>query len=202
MLSGNCGITIELPEPQRPSEAHFVAFVVRLPDRGEPESATPPPSWFFTLEKVDDLLAELMPRGGLNRLVNALRKEPKLLTALLGETIFRGAFLNDLSEKVLPHLQGDPVVRDILTDAATNPDGLVNDPSRFALFLDEYERRMPTSSTILGRWMPDGTRENFGPGSRPDDWSFIADLAVWFSTTGTGGSVPDSRYRPAQGMGG
>jgi hypothetical protein len=201
LLCGNCGVVIEMPEPQRPPEAYFVASVVRLPAAGEPPPATPPQSWFFTLEKVDDMFSALLPRGGLNRLVNSLRGNPKLLTTLLGETMFRGAFLRDVSEKMLPALRRDPVFCDIFMDILRNPDALVNDPTRFAHFLDEYDRRMPTSSTILGRWTNDGTHENFGPGSRPDSRSFIADLAVWFSTTGTCGSGPNSSHRPVDDTG-
>jgi hypothetical protein len=60
---------------------------------------------------------------------------------------------------------------------------LVDDPARLTVFLDEYERRMPPANTVLCGWTADGTHENYGPGSQPDSWSFLADLAVWFSAS-------------------
>jgi hypothetical protein len=104
VLFGKCGILIELPEPQQPGEAYFAAVVVRLPMAGEPRSVTPPPTWYFTLERTDEQLAALLPRTGNNRLVNAVRDDPKLLATLLGETKFRAAFLRGLTEELLPHL--------------------------------------------------------------------------------------------------
>src|SRR5205823_13217685 len=49
LLWGNCGILIELPEPQRPAEAYFATIVVDLPGADEPKTATPRPAWYFTL---------------------------------------------------------------------------------------------------------------------------------------------------------
>jgi hypothetical protein len=98
--------------------------------------------------------------------------------------MFRGSFFRDMSEKILPNLGRDPGLRDVLV-ALIDPEGVVNDPARFASFLDEYERRMPATSTVLCGWTADGTHQNYGPGSRPDEWSFLADLAVWFSARRT-----------------
>src|SRR5205814_6294729 len=127
----------------------------------------------------------LLPPTGNNRLVNVLRANPRLLIALLKETMFRGCFHRDLTEIMLPDLGQDPRFREIFPALLQDPEGLVNDPARFATFLDEYERRMPPPSTLLCGWTADGTHENYGPGPRPDYWSFLADLAVWFSAAGT-----------------
>ena len=190
VLCGNCGILIELPEPQRPAEAYFSAIVVRLPDSAEPEPTAPPPTWYFTPERGTELLALFQEQGLIpkpsNRLVAALRNNPKLLISLLKETMFRGSFFRDMNEKMLPDLERDPGLRDILAALMCDPEGVVNDPARFATFLDEYERQMPTTSTVLCGWTADGSHQNFGPGSRSDEWSFLADLAVWFSARGNG----------------
>jgi hypothetical protein len=190
LLCGNCGILIEMPEPKKQPEAHFVAFVVRLPHEGEPQSEAPPPAWFFTLEKGNDWLSELIPRSGFNRLLNALRSDPRRLTTLLAEPILRDALIRDLSERFSPELRNDPAFRAIFVDLLRNPESLLNDPTRFGRFLDEYDRANPTQSTVLGGWTRDRTHQNFGPGSRPDYLSFLAELAAWFSTARTRGSEP------------
>jgi hypothetical protein len=126
----------------------------------------------------------LIPKAHSNRLVAALRKDPKLLIPLMKETMFRGCFLRDANETLFPDLGQDLRLAQILADLMAAPERLINDPERFTILLDEYERRMPAASTVLCRWTADGTHENYGPGSRPDDWSFLAELAVWFAARG------------------
>ena len=186
LLCGNCGILIELPEPQMTTEAFLVAIIVRLPTK---EGATPsdrPPTWYFTLEKGEEALArmlELVPgHRESSRLAAALRRDPGLLGRLLKEPMFRLCFFRDVEEKLLPDLGQDPRFRAIFPRLLNDPGGLADDTNALGLFLEEYDRRVrpPYPYTVLGGWTADGTHKNYGPGSRPDYQDFLADLAVLF----------------------
>src|SRR5207248_661458 len=122
LLCGHCGILIELPEPRRPAEAYFSAVVVHLPKSAEPRPAMPPPTWYFTLERTSDVLVALLSAAGNNRLVTALRANPRLLIDLLKETMFRGCFHRDLAERMLPGLERDPRFREIFPDLLRDPE--------------------------------------------------------------------------------
>jgi hypothetical protein len=76
LLCGHCGILVGLPEPQRTGEAYFAAVVVHLPQSAESPSPEPRPTWYFTLERANELVMSLLPTTGNNRLVNALRSDP------------------------------------------------------------------------------------------------------------------------------
>ena len=106
--------------------------------------------------------------------------------------MFRGSFHRDLAA-MTADLVRDPRFHTLLPALLTNPARALADTANFAAFLDEYERRMPPSSTLLCGWTADGAHENYGPGPRPDAWSFLADLAVWFSV---GRQAESALHRP------
>ena len=163
------------------AEAYFSAVVVRLPESAEPAPPAPPPTWYFTLERASTLLINLLPEANRDRLVLALRRDPNLLITLMRETMFRYRFMQDLNERMLPALGRDPRLREIVAAILHDPERLVNDPARLALFLDDYERRRTPTSTVLCGWTAEGVHENHGPGPRPDCRLFLAELAVWFA---------------------
>jgi hypothetical protein len=194
VLCGHCGILVGLPEPQRVGEAYFAAVVVHLPESAASPSPKPLPTWYFTLERTNELVMSLLPTTGNNRLVNALRSDPRLLPTLLGELMFRGSFYRDLGAMTADLIQNCRL-HTVLPALLTDPTRAVQDAANFAAFLDEYERRMPPSSTCLCGWTADGVHKNYGPGPRPDAWSFLGDLAVWLSV---GGQSELARIAPGQ----
>jgi len=165
-----------------------VAVVAHLAESAGATTSGPPPTWYFTLERTSDLLMGLLPTTGRNRLVNVLRSDPGLLVPLLGERMFRGCFFRDLAP-MTAELARDARIRPILPALLQDPARAVSDAAGFAAFLDEYERRMPLTSTLLCGWTADGSHENYGPGPRPDSWSFRAELAVCFADRGAAESA-------------
>ena len=133
------------------------------------------------MERASTLLINLLPEANRDRLVFALRRDPNLLITLMRETMFRYRFMQELNERMLPALGRDPRLREIVAAILHDPERLVNDPARLALFLDDYERRRTPTSTVLCGWTAEGVHENHGPGPRPDCRLFLAELAVWFA---------------------
>jgi hypothetical protein len=200
LLCGHCGILVGLPEPRRIAEVSFAALVAHLPESAGSPASGPPPAWYFTLERTSELLMGPLPTTGRNRLVNALRSDSGFLVTLLGETMFRGCFYRDLSP-MTADLARDARLRPILPALLPDPSEVVGDAAGFAAFLDEYERRMPPTSTLLCGWAADGSHENYGTGPQADPWSFLAELAVWFSVRGaaeSAGIAADGWATPAR----
>jgi tellurite resistance protein len=193
LLCGNCGILIELPEPQMTSEAFLAAVVVRLPRSAVATPSDRPPTWYFTLEKGEETLARMVEllsgHRESSRLAAAVRKDPGLLGRLLKEPMFRLCFYRDVAEKLLPDLAQEPWFRAIAPRLLKDPGGLADHTNALGLFLDEYDRRVVTPGpyTVLGGWTADGTHMNYGPGSRPNREDFLADLAVLFCSGPPGG---------------
>jgi hypothetical protein len=191
-LFGWKGMVIELPEPQRPTEAHLVAFLAKLPE-GDKPSLLKIPAHYFTLEKQSDLTALLARQNGIeepceSRVIEALRGNPQLLLKLICEMPFRARLERDLTEQLFPALRAAGLLDGALKthfNSSPNPlpnyESLVADAPAFTLFLDEYARLLKPTHTILGKWTADRTHGNVGPGPRVDRDAFLSDIAVCLS---------------------
>ena len=188
-LCGFKGLVIELPAPQRPAEAHLVAFLVQLPEGDQP-SLLKLPALYFTLEKQDDLMSLLARQNGIeepyeSRVIEALRGDPRLLSTLIREKPFRARLERDLTEQLIPALRAAGLLDGALKahfDSSLSPmpnyESLAADAPAFTLFLDEYARLLKPTHTILGRWTPDRMHGNLGPGPRVDRDAFLSDIAI------------------------
>jgi hypothetical protein len=188
-LCGWKGVAVEMPEPQRPTEAHLVAFLAKLPEDDMP-SLLKLPAHYFTLEKEGDLMSQLARLNGIeepyeSRVIEALRGNPQLLLTLLREAPFRATLERDLSEQLIPALRTAALLDGSLKahfDSSPNPqpnyESLVADASAFNAFLDEYAKLLKPTHTILGGWTANRTHVNCGPGSRVDRDAFLSDIAV------------------------
>ncbi len=188
-LCGWAGLVVELPEPQRTTEAYLVAFLVKLPE-GEKPSPLNLPMHYFTLEQGSNLAALLAKQNGIeepykSRVIAALRDKPRLLLTLLDEPPFRARLERDLQEELVPALRKagllDGALRRHFDSSASgmpNYESLVADAQGFALFLDEYAKLLKPTRTVLGAWTPDRSHSNFGDGPRVDRDAFLSDIAV------------------------
>lgn len=92
-LCGWKGVVVEMPEPQRPTEAHLVAFLAKLPEDHKP-SLLKFPAHYFTLEKEGDLMSQLARLNGIeepykSRVIESLRANPQMLLTLLRSAVSR-----------------------------------------------------------------------------------------------------------------
>ncbi len=183
------GVVVEMPEPQRPAEAHLVAFLAKLPE-GDKPSLLKLPMQYFTLEKEGSLMSQLAQLHGIeepyeSRVIEALRANPQLLLTLLCEAPFHARFERDVSEQLIPALRTAGLLDGSLKahfDSSVSPlanyKSLVADAPAFTVFLDEYAKLLKPTHTILGGWTGDRTHVNFGDGPRVDRDAFLSDIAV------------------------
>jgi hypothetical protein len=185
VLCQYCGMWIELPAPEKETEAYMVAFLARLPERDDPKSK-PIPASYFTLEKGGELEAMLAQAQGIpesydSRVISALRRNPRLLLELLRETPFRITFFKDLEGQVFPALKSTGLLEGSLKrHFFPSPifESLVDDKSAFADFLHEFEKVMTPTRTVLGGWSPERNHMNYGDGPRIERNAFLSDIAV------------------------
>jgi hypothetical protein len=203
-LCGRYGFVIELPTPQSTGEAYMVALLVRLP--GSIENLNDHQSYlrqvfayamaasgsesvsarFFTLEMANSKLLNSLGVPYESRLIAALRKDPTLLIRLLAETQFRISFFGDLVDKLGSVVSENADLRERLAPFFSPSkiiEALTNSPAAFSALLDEYERRLTPTYTVLGSWGPDGKHANHGDGSRVNPPAFLSDIAVLLETS-------------------
>jgi len=188
-LCGWKGVVVDLPEPQRPTEAHLVAFLAKLPE-GDKPSLLKLPMQYFTLEKESNLMLQLAQLNGIeqpyeSRVIEALRGNPQLLLTLVRELPFRARLERDLSEQLIPALRTAGLLDGSLKahfdsshGSLPNYESLVADAPAFTAFLDAYAELLKPTQTILGGWTADRTHVNCGDGPRVDRDAFLSDIAV------------------------